>query len=117
MTIMKRKLIKRNLIYPITCLSRHIQSNKESTYLIRIVDSLDNGIELLESIYKDAESKRTTKYGGNYSNPKWLDDNHLKVQVTCDMVCGYIHSTTIETYELHDEWNFNVFSKDKWILN
>ena len=109
--------MERKLIYPITCLSKHVQSNEESTYLIRIVDSLNKGIKLLESVYRDAENKRTTKWGGTYSNPKWLDDRHLKVQVTCDTVFGYVHFTTIDTYELNDEWNFNVYSKDKWILN
>lgn len=117
MTIMKRKLMEKKLIYPITCLSKHVQSNEESTFLIRIVDSLEEGKELMNSIYEDAMLNKTTKYGITYSNPKWLDDRHLKIQVTCDMVCGWMHCTTIETYQLGDEWNFNVFSKDRWILN
>ena len=56
-------------------------------------------------------------FGGKYSNPKWLDEKHLKLKLTYDAYVGCMHSTTIETYQLTDELDFNIFNDKTWILD
>lgn len=71
----------------------------------------------MQGIYDDAAANRVSKMGGKYSNPKWLDKKHNKIQVTHNIcVAGWINITTIETYCLTDEWNFNIFSGKDYIL-
>ena len=107
----------RRLLYVITCHHKHVQSGSENTFLIRLVDNRDKAEALMQSIYDDALANRVSKYGGKYSDPKWLDDKHLKVQVTHTIfIGGWLECTTIETYSLGDEWKFNIFSDKLWVL-
>ena len=108
---------KKKLWYVITCHHKHVQLGSESTFLTRLVRDLDTAKELMQSIYDDAAAGRVGKHGIKYSDPKWLDDNHYKVQITSDInINGWLHSTTIETFEIHDDWNFNIFSDKSYIL-
>lgn len=110
-------MAKNLLRYVITCHTKHVQLGTEDSFLIRIVNGVEEGDSLLEGLYKDAEQGRTTKFGAKYSNPKWLDEHHKKLQVTADInINGWLHSTSIETYSLHDEWDKNIFSDKCWIL-
>lgn len=109
---------KRKLWYVITCHHKHVQTENESTFLVRMVKTLDEAKELLQGVYKDAKSGWSGRFEIDYSDPKWLDDRHLKIQVTADInINGWLHSTTIETYEIHDDWNFNIFDDKPHILN
>ena len=108
--------MRQKLMYVVTCHSKHVQLGDESTFLTRITNSLEEGKKLLQSIYNDASKNYLSRYGLRYSNPVWMDDKHLKVQVTCDIVCGYIHSTTIETYQLTYDWNTNILDRHPWVL-
>ena len=108
---------KGKLWYVITCHHKHVQTESESTFLVRIVKTLDEAKKLMQSIYDDAEAHRTGRLGVEYSDPKWLDENHYQLQVKADInINGWLHSTTIETYDLHDDWNFNIFSNEPYIL-
>lgn len=109
---------EKKLWYVITCLHKHVQLNEESTYLIRMVDDLDTARELMQSIYDDAEKGIIGKHGVKYSDPKWLDEKHLKLQITSDInINSWLHSTTTEIYQLSDDWNDNIFSNTSWILD
>lgn len=107
---------KKKLWYVITCHHKHVQLGSESTFLTRLVRDLDTAKELMQSIYDDAAAGRVGKYGFKYSDPKWLDEDHLTLQITSTVYVGYIESTTIETFHLSDDWNFNIFSDKSWIL-
>lgn len=108
---------KNLLRYVITCHTKHVQLKDEDSYLIRIVNNLEEAIPLMEGIYRFAEQGRTTKFGAKYSDPKWLDEHHHKLQVTADInINGWLHSTSVETYALHDEWDKNIFNDKPWIL-
>ena len=109
---------EKKLWYVITCHHKHVQLNEESTYLVRMVDDLDTARELMQSIYDDAEKGIIGKHGIKYSDPKWLDEKHLKLQITSDInINGWLHSTTTEIYQLSDDWNDNIFSNTSWILD
>lgn len=109
--------MKRKLLYVITCRHKHVQTGDESSFLVRLVKDLNTAKSLMQSIYDDAESNRVAKFGGRYSSPKWLDDKHLKLQITHDIAVGWMHSTTTEIYELSDEWNFNIINNKPYILD
>lgn len=107
---------KKKLWYYITCHHKHVQLGSESTFIVRMVKTLDEAKELMQSIYDDAAKGRVGRMG-KYSDPKWLDEDHYKVQITHDInINGWLHSTTIETFDIHDDWNFNIFSDKSWIL-
>lgn len=103
------------LWYVITCHSKFNSTGNEHSSLIRLVDDLATAKELMNSVYEDAEKGRTGRYGIKYSNPKWIDDYTL--QVTSDIQVGWIHNFCTETYHLSDEWNNNIFSNKRWILD
>lgn len=117
-SIMKNIMKDKKLWYVITCHHKHVQLGSENTFLVRMVDDFQNAKKLMQSIYDDAKEERVAKFGGKYSNPKWLDDKHLRLEVTHDInINGWLHSTTTEVYELSDEWDFNVFDNKPWILD
>ena len=105
------------LWYAVTCHHKHLQLETEDTFLVRLVKTLDEAKALLQSAYEDAESNKKSKYGIKYSDPKWLDEEHFTLQLKSDVsINGWLHSTIIETYSIHDEWNFNIFSDKSWLL-
>ena len=105
------------LWYAITCHHKHLQLEIEETFLVRLVKTLDEAKSLLQGAYEDAESNKKSKYGIEYSDPKWLDEEHFTLQLKSDVsINGWLHSTIIETYSIHDEWNFNIFSNKSWLL-
>lgn len=104
--------------YVITCHHKHQQLGEESIFLVRMVKDLKTAEDLMQSIYDHAEKGRVGKHGIKYSDPKWLDEKHLKLQITSDInINGWMHSTTTETYQLTDEWDFNIFNNKPWILD
>ena len=109
---------EKKLWYVITCTHEHVQTNSKSSFLVRLVKDLDFAKKLMQSIYDDAEKGITGRHGITYSNPKWLDENHLKLQITSDInINGWLHSTTTEIYQLSDDWDNNIFTDSPWILD
>lgn len=110
---------EKKLWYVITCIHEHVQTNSKSSFLVRLVEDLDSARQLMQSIYDDAKAGRTGRYGIKYSNPEWLDGNkHQTLKVTSDInINGWLHSTTIETFHLSDEWEDNIFSNKTWVLD
>ena len=108
----------KKLIYYITLHQKHVQSDSENVYIERIVKSPEIAKELMESIYEDAKNESLGKHGTKYSDPKWLNESHTKIQVTTDInINGWLHCTHIQTYELHDDWNTNLYSDKPWVLD
>ena len=82
-----------------------------------MVKDLEDAKKLMQSIYDDAAANRMGRYA-KYSDPKWLDENHRTLQIKSDInINGWLHSVTVETYHLSDEWEDNIFSNKTWILD
>ena len=107
---------EKKLWYVITCHHKH-ELGREESFLIRMVKDLEEAKKLMQSIYDDAANNRMGRYA-KYSDPKWLDENHTTLQITSDIsINGWLHSVTIETFHLSDEWESNIFSNKTWILD
>ena len=107
---------EKKLWYVITCHHKH-ELGREASFLVRMVETLEEAKELMQGIYDDAAAGREGKFG-KYSDPKWLDESHQTLQITSDInINGWLHSTTIETYHLSDDWESNIFSNKPWILD
>jgi hypothetical protein len=111
-TVMKEK----KLWYVITCHHKH-ELGREESFLIRMVDKLETAKKLMQGIHDEAKAGRMDTYA-KYSTPKWLDESHRTLQITSDInINGWLHSVTVETYHLSDEWEDNIFSNKTWILD
>lgn len=109
--------MEKKLVYCITLHQKWVEGDNKGTFIERIVDDFDIAKQLLEGVYKDAEKGRVDKRGIKYTNPKWLNESHTKIQVTADInINGWLHCTHIQTYELHDEWSANLYSDKPWVL-
>lgn len=107
---------EKKLWYVITCHHKH-ELGRESSFLVRLVEDLETAQQLMQSIYDDASANRMGRYA-KYSEPKWLDESHRTLQIKSDInINGWLHSVTIETFHLSDEWEENIFSNKTWILD
>lgn len=101
--------------WTITHLSVH-DDGEMCSYLEALVDTEAKAKELMEDIYDDAEHKYTTKIGVIYSDPKWLDDEHTKLEVKASIRAGYTTLSYTETYFLSWISSEEKVRNPKWIL-
>lgn len=99
--------MENRLKYTITC-----AVNDDNSYLERVCDSLEEAIALLETLYEDAAKSKQGKLG-KVTNPKWI--NPYTLQVTFQTQCGRIVVKEWRTYQIHNEWESNIYSKTPWI--
>lgn len=103
-------------IYTITSACVHNGDKETSSYLLRICDTKEQAVELMQSIFDDAESERPLKHG-KMINPKWLDEHHRRLEVTHVCCCGWIRTETKEVYQLNQEAKDTMFSKKIWMYD
>lgn len=105
----------RKVLYTIT-VNVEYNDGTQMSYVTRITPDEEFAKSLMQSIYDDAENKRSTKVGV-YSNPEWVDENHNVLKVLCTCGVGYMSVEFPHTYTLNAEWEDNVFSKQTWVLD
>lgn len=98
--------------WTITHLSVH-NDGEVCSYLEALVDTEAEAKKLMEDIYDDAKHEYMTKIGVIYSDPKWLDDEHTKLEVKASISAGSLSYT--ETFFLSWIWKEKTYNP-KWIL-
>jgi len=94
-----------------------VQSDGEmNSYVEAIVDTKDEAIKLLQDVYDDAKRKFKSRYtGAVHSDPKWLDEEHEKLQIKVSMQAGYTTLSSTDTYFISWIWTEKTINP-KWIL-
>lgn len=84
-----------------------------ASYLEAVCDTEAKAKELMEDIYDDAQEEYSDKTGIVYSNPKWLNEEHTKLQLSASTFMSNLSYT--ETFFLSWIWKEKVINP-KWIL-
>lgn len=94
-----------------------VQSDGEmNSYVEAIVDTKDEAIKLLQDVYDDAKKKFKSRHtGAVHSDPKWLDEDHEKLQIKVNAQAGYSTLSYTETYFVSWFWMEKTYNP-KWIL-
>ena len=101
--------------YTITHLSIH-NDGEMCSYLEAICDTKEQADKLMQGIYNDAAKKfKARQTGAVYSDPKWLDEEHEKLQINVSLSAGYSTLSYTETYFLSWIWKEKAINP-KWIL-
>lgn len=88
-----------------------------NAYLEAICDTEAQAKQLLQDIYDDAARKfRSRRTGAVYSDPKWLDEEHEKLQIKLTASAVYTNDISYtETYFVSYIWKERTYNP-KWIL-
>lgn len=101
--------------YTITHLSVH--DGEMNSYLEAICDTEAQAKELMQNIYNDAAKKFKSRHtGAVHYDPKWLDEEHTKLEVKVSASAVYVNDLSYtETYFLSWTWKEKMYNP-KWIL-
>lgn len=100
--------------YIITHLS--VNGGEMNSYLEAVVDTKTEALSLMKDIYNDAARKFKSRHtGAVHSDPKWLDEEHEKLQIKVSMPAGYTTLSSTDTYFISWIWTEKTINP-KWIL-
>lgn len=104
-------------VWTITHLTVCHKDGEMNSYLEAICDTEAQAKELMQGIYNDAAKKfRSRHTGATYYDPKWLDEEHTKLEVKVSASAVYVNDLSYtETFFLSWIWKEKMHNP-KWIL-
>lgn len=104
--------------YIITHLTVYQKDGEMNSYLEAVCDTEAQAKELMQGIYNDAAKKfRSRHTGAIHYDPKWLDEEHTKLEVKVSASAVYVNDLSYtETYFLSWIPSEEKIRNPKWIL-